>query len=317
MNILNFPQGLETGLVIEKREGMIRFAFDEVKTGWMDSEDSFIERISYDNLNHERTEEHIRYEILMKNRLDEGISYLNAEKYAKAIRCLDDVIYYDSGYSEALLNKSYALYGQGHFVKSLRCFKRSGTDDEKYYSRLVYKSEEEKEAFPDFKRFIYEGDEYFEKDDYINALESYNAALKTSSKFNSRILSKLFNKKANALLYLAKFKEALESFSKSLEVKENDQAYFGKGCALYKLMMENPLNRTCESCIDQIYLDEIRQCFKRAVRINKKQLITKADILHELNCDDALKYYEEFLKNHFTPDNDYIKAASAIELGRD
>ena len=117
------------------------------------------------------------------------------------------MLFYDPEYGEALSNKSYALYGQNHFVKSLRYYKRAVEADEslknmEYHKLLLGKSNEERQHFPKLKLNIYAGDEHFASGEYQKAVDSYNRALMNPSKFKDKILSKLLNKKATTLFFL-------------------------------------------------------------------------------------------------------------------
>ena len=278
-------------LAIFENGDRVKIQFGDLKTGWIDRSDSFLERISPENLNEFFLESHLQKEIEMKKVLDEGIAFLDSKKYPKAIACFDDVLYYDSNYPEALANKSHALCGQGHFVKALRYFKRSNFDDDEYYRLLLGESSRERDGFPKIKRNIYAGDEAAFKGDFENAVGFYDRALEDSSKFKSRILFKLLNKKAFALIELGRIDEALASFDVSVRVHENDRAYFGRGYCQHELGLD---------CIGSL---------RHARRIDKKCLLKKAIILNELKCfDEALECFDEFLANHFTLDGDFSLA---------
>ena len=314
--LLNFPSTY-SHISCKRDNDKVKLNCQNISTGWIDTDDMFFKRIQYVNLNHDRLTEHLIYEIRMKNILDEGINYLEHEKYEKAIECFDKVIYYDSDYSEALINKSYGLYAQKHYVKALRYYKKavkSGfVQDEKYHRKLLDNSENEINSFSQLKANIYRGDEYFAEADYENALNSYSKALATPSKFKQKILYKLLNKKATALFYLGEFINAVKCFDESLKNHDNDYANFAKAYTLYKLSQANVKNQVCESCLDRIYVKNIMGCLKKAVKINKKQLLIKADISYALGCiDDAVKYYTEFLDCHFIRDFDYMKASEAL-----
>ena len=319
--LLNIASDVDLAMTCDVVDGKVKFTCRDLSSNWIDIDDEFIKRIQYVNLNKDKLEQHLECEIRFKNRLDEGNLFLKKEKYSKAISCFDDVLYYDSKYVEALISKSHALFGQRHYVKALRYYRKAGESgsftDSDYYKMLLDKSREERDGFPRIKLNIYAGDEYFTKGDYSRALESYNSALQDSSKFKEKILFKLLNKKATALFLLGEFKQSLECFKKSIEVTDNDYAHFGMGYCLYKMSMDDPKNRVCESCLDGIYVEKIRNSFKKAVKINKKQLLIKADIMYDLGClDEALNYYEEFLNVHFIEDNDYIKASEGLKLSK-
>lgn len=319
--LLNFPLDVDSALTCEVINDKVKFTCRDVASNWISVGDEFIKRIQYVNLNEDKLDEHLACEIRVKNRLDEGNVYLKNERYPKAIACFDEVLYYDPVYGQALMNKSHALCGQRHYVKALRYYKKAldaGISDEPdYYKLLLDRSREERDSFPKIKLNIYAGDEHFTRGDYASALESYNRALEDSSAFKEKILFKLLNKKATVLFYLGEFRNALECFEDSLKVRDNDYANFGKGYSLYRLSMENPKNQACESCLERIYVDQIRDSFKKAVKINKKQLLIKADIMYDLGCaEDAFEYYDEFLKVHFIQDNDYIKASEGLEILR-
>ena len=204
-------------LFFEVHDDQVKFKINDVSTNWLDKDDSFIKRIDNDNLNHELLTKHLSKEIEIKNTLDDGISFFKSEKYLKAIECFDEVLFYDPEYAEALLYKSRALFAQRHFVKSLRYYKRAlkadGLLEDVEYNKLLLKeANNERDNFPKLKRNIYAGDEYFANGEFERAVESYNRALMNPSKFKDKILSKLLNKKATALLKLNDFEEALGCF---------------------------------------------------------------------------------------------------------
>lgn len=278
-------------LEILENDDMIKITFGDLKTGWISRSDSFLKRIGPENLNEFFPLKHLRKEMEIKNVLDDGIDFLNHEKYARAIACFDKVICYDDAYPEALFNKSRALYGQGHFVKALRFFRKSNVEDNDYYRLLLKKSSEERDSFPKIKRNIYAGDEAASKGELQKAVEFYDKALLNPSKFKDKILFKLLNKKAFALIRLGRFDEASASFEVSLGVHENDAAFFGLGYCRHKLGLD---------CADSL---------KKAVSINKKYLLVKAEIFEELEChDEALKCFDEFLASHFSVDDDFTRA---------
>ena len=120
----------------------------------------------------------------IENLFDEGTNFLKSEKFAKAIECFDEVIFYDENYGMALINKSHALFGQKHFVKALRYYRRAVKADEnlkdvEYHKLLLANSNAERDNFPKIKLYIYAGDEHFAKGEYEKALESYKKALAT------------------------------------------------------------------------------------------------------------------------------------------
>lgn len=278
---------------ITELDGKIRYEEGDLKTNWMSPDDSF--RLRVENLNPDCRERHLSKEIEIRNVLDEGIAYLNKGKYPKAIACFDEVLFYDSAYCDALISKSHALYGQGHYVKALRFYRRAvkagASKDDDYYRRLLDESRRERDSFPKIKSNIYAGDEAASQRDYLTALNFYDKALVNPSKFKKKILYKLLNKKACVLINLNRFDEALASFDVSLRVHENDLAYFGKGYCQYRLGMD---------CHDSLL---------KAQRIEKSYLLKKAMILKELGYDgDALSAADCFLDNHFTPDDDYYTA---------
>ena len=277
-------------LTVFRDENLLKFAVGDLSTRWIDIDDSFMKRIQFENLNCCFLENHLSKEIEMKNTLDDGIDLLNQGKYAKAISLFDEVLYYDPEYGEALFFKSKAIFKQGHYVKSLRNYKWAvkadgSLKDVEYHKLLLKKSSEERDGFPKIKRNIYAGDEYFAKGDFVNALESYDKALVNPTNFKTKILSKLLNKKATALIKLGMTQDAVEVFRQSVSVKANDYAYFYLG----------------------VYSDV--ECLKRALKISKKHLLVKADKLYGADeYDLALNCVNEFLDNHFKVDEDYRHA---------
>lgn len=292
-------------LSFEVRDNQVKFTIGDLSTNWMSRDDSFIKRIDKDNLNQKCIIKHLSKEIEIKNILDEGTRFLNLEKYSKAIESFDDVLFYDPEYGEALLNKSYALYGQKHFVKSFRHYKRAVKADSnlkniEYHKLLLAKSNEERDHFPKLKLNIYAGDEYFSKGEYKKAVDSYNRALANPSKFKDKILSKLFNKKATALLKLNDFDGALSCFKESLKVENNDYAIYGKGFCEYELRID------------------VDDDFKTRLNITKRQMLCQVSILNELGYfGQSLEICEFLLKNHFKEDDYYFKLIKNREFAID
>lgn len=285
--ILNLPPQV----AISESGDLIRIELGDLRTNWISADDPFIERIRPDRLNRYFLCRHLAREIEMKNVLDNGADLLDLKSYAKAISQLDRVIYYDGGYSEALILKSHALYHQGHFVKALRFYKKSHVEDRDYYRLLLEKSSKERDSFPKIKKNIYAGDEAASKGDYERAIEFYDRALENPSKFKKKILFKLLNKKASCLIKLERFDEALASFDVSLRVHENDFAHFGKAYSQYRLGID---------CLNEL---------KRAESIDKGCLLIKANILNEFSqYGDALEAFNAFLDNHFAVDSDFVSA---------
>ena len=107
--------------------------------------------------------------------LDKGTDFLKSGRYAKAIECFDEVLFYDPNCGEALIGKSHALFGERHFVKALRYYRRAASKsdvlkDAEYHRLLLKRSNEERDNFPKLKRFIYAGDEHFAGGEYEKAL---------------------------------------------------------------------------------------------------------------------------------------------------
>ena len=288
-------------LNMEIHENMVRFSVEGTSTNWMDSDDLFIKRIDEDNLNRDLLVEHLKKEIQMKNLLDEAISIFKTQKFAKAIEMLDEVLFYDPEYGEALLFKSYCLRGQGHFVKALRHYKRAVKSDEflrdnEYHMAITRQANEERSNFPKLKLNIYAGDEHFARGEFEMAIESYDRALEDSSKFKQKILSKLLNKKATACIKLNDYGDALECFGKSLEVDGNDYAIFGKGICEYELDLD------------------IDSGFRRCLKISKRQMLQQALILNDMGYHEESSRIADYLrKNHFKNDDIYEKLQALID----
>ena len=297
----NVPEELS----FEVRDNQVKFSIRDLSTNWMSEKDSFIKRIDKDNLNQKCIIKHLLKEMEIKNILDEGTRFLNLEKYPKAIESFDEVLFYDPEYGDALLNKSYALYGQKHFVKSFRHYKRAVKADSnlkniEYHKLLLAKSNEERDHFPKLKLNIYAGDEYFSKGEYKKAVDSYNRALANPSKFKDKILSKLFNKKATALLKLNDFDGALSCFKESLKVENNDYAIYGKGFCEYELRID------------------VDDDFKTRLNITKRQMLRQVSILNELGyLEQSLKICDFLLENHFKEDDLYFKLMESREFAID
>jgi len=292
MTNLNIPEEMD----FKVQGDMIMFALDDMTTGYMSPDDGFIKRIDVSNINPAFVRRHIACEIKMKNLLDDANGFLEDKEYAKAIRCLDEILAYDDEYGEALLLKSKSLCGQGHFVKSLRHYRRAVKADDslksvEYQKSLMKKANDEREHFPKIKLNIYAGDEYFSKGEFDKALESYNRALVNPSKFKDKILFKLLNKKATALLKLERYDEAIGCFDESIRVSQNDYAYLAKGLCKYNMGL-NP-----------------RDSLEKAVSITKRQMLEKALIYNDLGFfEDALTCFNRILEYHFRVDELYLKA---------
>lgn len=289
--ISNVPEEIS----YEIKANKVRFILNGFSTNWMGEDDLFIKRIDRDNLNTIFLTQHLAKEIEIKNVLDEGIGFLKSDKYSKAIENLDEVLFYDPEHGEALINKSFSLRGQKHFVKALRHYKlavkcEGSLEDIEYYKSLLKQANDERADFPKLKSNIYTGDEHFSKGDYESAVDSYNRALSNPSKFKDKILSKLLNKKATALLKLNKYDEALACFKESQIAGANDYASFGQGL--------------CEHELDLQLNDE----FKNKLNITKKQMLKQAKILNESGYFvESLIICDYLCRNHFKIDDFYMK----------
>ncbi len=297
----------EFNLTVFTNGDKVRFAVGEIATSWMGLDDRFLERIRFDKLNPCFLQRHLAKEIEIRNALERGVELLNDEKYSKAISEFDDVLYYDGQYGEALLLKSKAIFGQGHFVKSLRHYKRavradSSLKDVDYHRLLLTKSSQERDGFPKIKKMIYAGDEFFSRGEYAKALESYDRALANPSKFKNRILSKLLNKKASTLVKLDRIDEAVSVFKESINVKPNDYAIFCLGLHDY---------------------ESVSDAFGRHLSITKGQLLLKAQKLNDVGeYGLAMECLREFFENHYRVDSDYmlaldLKLEISKRLGKD
>jgi len=287
MTFSNIPNELNYTL----KDNLVKFEINKVSTNWIDVDDPFVQRILENNLNPLFLTEHLVKEIEIKNTLDEGIRLLNGEKYSKAIGRFDEVLYYDSDYFEALISKSYALRGQRHFVKALRYYRRavktdSSLKDIDYHKMLLGEANDERSNFPKLKLNIYAGDEHFAKREFENAVESYDRALANPSKFKDRILSKLLNKKATALVKLEKYDDAYDCFRKS----DGDYALFGQGYCEYNLGVD------------------VNDDFKKLLGVDKNHQLMQAFILNKLGFyREALDICDYLMDNHFKVDDYYHK----------
>ena len=293
--ISNVPEEIS----YEIKANKVRFILNGVSTNWMGEDDLFIKRIDKDNLNNIFLTQHLAKEIEIKNVLDEGIGFLKSDKYSKAIENLDEVLFYDPEHGEALINKSFSLRGQKHFVKALRHYKlavkcEGSLEDIEYYKSLLKQANDERADFPKLKSNIYAGDEHFSKGDYESAVESYNRALSNPSKFKDKILSKLLNKKATALLKLNEYDEALACFKESQIAGADDYATFGRGLCEHELGLQ--LN------------DE----FKNKLNITKKQMLNQAQILNDSGYfAESLIICDYLCRNHFKINDFYLKLLNA------
>ncbi len=307
MNLENIPSDIS---VIQK-DGRVKLVFEDAGTDFIDSDDEFIERISIDKLNPDFLENHLRKEFEIKNKLDEAVRSSNIELF-------DEVLFYDPYYLSALVGKSRVLKSQGHYIKALRTYRKAIRHglaaDEDYLNDLQKLAIDERDSLPEVKRAIFNGDHAFKKGKYREAVGFYDMALESTDKFRDKVLPKLLNKKGKALLELERYQEALKCFDESSRIANDDSSYFLKGYALYKLSFNAQDLKACETCLERIYADNIRECFERSKRITKRQLLMKAQISAELGCfDDALSYYGEFLENHFVCDDDCLKALKGRE----
>lgn len=294
---------LACGLSVEENNGKVRLSVGDVSTGWIGKDDLFLKRIENLKLNPAFPDEHLAFEIEIKNILDMGVKFLRQDKPSKAIEMFDRVIYYDESYGVALLNKSYALSQQKHFVKSLRHYRKAiksdaSLKDNEYYRIILGQANEERDNFPKLKRNIYSGDEYFTKEEYEKALVSYEKALADRSRFKDSILFKLMNKTGTVYLKLEDYENALDCFLKSVGVAENDYGHFGCGICQYNLGLA------------------ISESFKRHLNLSKSRQLKQALILNELGFfREALEICDELFKNHFAVDDFYFRLINAKMYG--
>jgi len=285
MTFSNIPDELNC----EIEGNNVKFEIMNVSTDWISSDDSFLKRIDNDNLNKCFLTEHLIKEIEIKNILDEAIRLLENSRFPQAVEKFDEVLYYDPEHSQALINKSHALRGQKHFVKSLRYYRKavkadSNLKDIEYHKLLLSEANDERSNFPKIKLNIYAGDEHFAKGEFEKAVESYNRALVNPSKFKDRILSKLMNKKATALVKLKRYDDAYDCFKKS----DGDYAFFGRGYCEFELERD------------------VNDKFKTLLDIDKAKQLKQAIILNELGFyNESLEIYDYLMKNHFKVDDYY------------
>lgn len=286
---------LSSAVSFEQQNGKVRLSINDVSTNWLMPDDLFLKRIESLQLNPAFLEEHLALEIKVKNVIDVGIEFSREDKPSKAIEMFDKAIYYDEHYGWALINKSYALRKQKHFVKSLRHYKKAVRADESlknndYYKLLLKEANNERNHFPKIKLNIYMGDEYFTNEEYEKALNSYKKALKNQSKFKDKILFKLLNKAGTAYLKLNDYENALDCFKDSIDKFENDYAYFGCGICQYNLDLD------------------VSDKFKKSLNLSKSQQLNQIIILNKLGFfKDSLKICDELSKNHFAVDDFYLK----------
>lgn len=295
----NFPDEVEC----EERDGLLKVSVGDMSTDFLDASDGFFKRIEKPNVNGDCPVRHISHEIGIKNLLDEAAALLDEGEYGRSIEVLDEVIFYDGDYAEALMVKSHALYAQKHFVKALRHYERAvnisqDLADEKYHENLLEKSAEERAKFSMMKRNIYAGDECFADGEYQKALINYKKSLLIPSQAREKILFKLYNKIATTHYKLNEFEDALMYFNGSLNALNNDYAWYGKGLCEYEMKVSG----ACES-------------LENAVRITKRQMLKKGKILSELGCrSQALETFEFILENHFKQDEIYEEALKGRKI---
>ena len=293
--ISNIPDAVKC----EIQDDNVKFIYGDLSTDWMSDDDSFVKRIDESNLNPVFLKKHLVKEFEIRNSFEEGISLLKAEKYSKSIEKFDEVLFYDLEYGEVLLNKSFALCGQKHYVKSLRTYRKAIKADDnlkdiEYHKKLIKMANEERDNFPKIKLNIYAGDEHFAKGEFEKAIESYDKALANPSRFKDTILSKLLNKKATALLRLDEFEKARNCFKKSIEGDANDYATFGEGICDYNLGLN------------------ISEGFKVRLDIAKAQMLRQVQILNDLGFySESLDISDYLWRNHFRVDDFYIKLAQS------
>lgn len=287
MTLSNIPPELN----VQLKGNKVRFHIDGLSTDWMGEDDFFIKRIDRNNLNELFLKKHLAKEIEVKNILDEGLASLKNDRPARAIKSFDEVLYYDSKYGEALIGKSHALFNQRHFVKSLRYYKRSvkavlAFKDDDYYRLLLDEANNERSNFPRLKRNIYNGDEYFSRGEFEKAVESYDRALQDHSRFKDKILSKLLDKKANALIRLNLFDDAYDCFKQF----DNDDSIFGRGLCEFKLGLK------------------LNDAFKSLLDVDKNRQLSQAMILNKSGFyRESYEISSYLMNNHFNYDDFYKK----------
>lgn len=313
MNLVNIPEDFivscgedeieyDFDLTIFKKENKLRFSACGKSTSWMSFSDFFVRRIQFEKLNPCFRKEHVLMEIEIRNLLDEAYLFFEKENYKNAADILDEILYYDSEYGEAVYLKSKVFHAQKHFVKSLRQYEKAvkieeSLKDDSYHMLLLKNSSAERDAFPAFKRQIYTGDEHFRNGEYENAVKCYDMALANHGQFTDRILSKLLSKKATALFKLKDYERAYFYFNKSVKIRENDRAYFHMGIIEY--FLNKPLSDR----------------FKGPLRISKNQLIKKAGILNDVGeFELALECLDEYFEGQYLINDRYLLGLN-LKLG--
>ena len=277
------------------KNNLYKLQFGPYSTDWLGRDDYFLKRIDINNLNRVFLKDHLIKEFDVKNKFDSAVVLFQNKSYSKAIKLLDEILFYDSQYLDALLYKSYSLYHQKHFIKALRYFKKAVTVDSAlnnndFHKKLIECVEIEKENLPLFKLNIYQGDECFSAKNFKKAIMYYDLTLEGGFKIPKKICHKLLNKKATALLKLNKYKEALEIFKNS----DSDYNVFSSALCRYKLGLS------------------VGDEFKKPLKITKKQMLHQIMILNKVECfSEAISISNYLLKNHFKVDEFYFKLLKA------
>lgn len=147
-------------------------------------------------------------------------------------------------------------------------------------------------------------EEYFQNQDFENALKYYDYCINSDSK-----CYKALNKKGHIFIKKEDYAGAIKLFEKSICIyKRNYGAYLGKAYSLSKIFEKNERNLSAKEW-DLKYI-EISKFFDMAIELDSDALFFKGKFLNEIGFyDSAISCFNEFLKCTSKNHKRYFKAS--------
>ena len=186
----------------------------------------------------------------MSSIIDEGLQYKDNEEYDSAIACFDQAI--------KINPNNHVPYRHRGDV----CFSKSKISMESIdaYKKVIITNPKK-----NYETYYRKGYAYFNLQDYKQAIESYDEALKLKPNYFN-----VLKEKGLALYKSQDYKQAIESYDEALKLKPNDQKIIGyRKEALMRSTEYDEFSRGL-SLYESGKYEEAIECFNRSLEANSK-----------------------------------------------
>jgi tetratricopeptide (TPR) repeat protein len=215
--------------------------------------------------------------------LKKGISLYDLDKYDEALICFNRSLEANSKNTQTLYYKGRALAHQSQFNEAISCFdealKINPIYDEALKAKeLAIKEQRQKKI----SLLVEEGLQYSKNNNYLNAIDSFDKAIKLDPKNYIP-----YYYKGEVLFKRQEYNEAIECYSKALEIKPDyAEAYYIKGLAFSDLGK----HKEAISCFDEAL--KINPIYDEALKAKEATREKQAQKEFSLIINEGLLYLE-------------------------